>query len=446
MIGWRATKTASEAGLLSGTGILALDTSVRSACSPRARSPLRSRPLAFVDVSLSARQARRIALAAQGFADPAPAGRVDRRHLMRVLRRVGLLQIDSVNVLVRAHELPPFSRLGPYPRTLLTRLAYTERELFEYWGHEASLVPVALHPLLRWRMARAERGEMYGGLARFALERQDFVAAVEREVNLNGPLRAADLAGERRRNGGGWWAWDEPKMALEWLFWTGRVAVADRVNFERLYDAPERVLPAAVLATPTPDQDAAQRALLLIAARSLGVGTARDLADYFRIRIGDARARLAELVEAGSLTPAAVEGWREPAFLEPDARLPRRVPARALLVPFDPLIWERARVERLFNFSYRIEIYVPAAQRRYGYYVLPYLQDERLVARVDLKADRAAGVLCVQAAHAEPGVPAPEVVPGLAAELERMAGWLGLSGVAVTDRGDLAPALRAHRG
>ncbi len=309
---------------------------------------------------LSGGQARRIALAAQGFTDPPPGGVVDRRHLRRVLRRTGLLQIDSVNVLARAHYLPAFSRLGPYPVAQLDRMAYADRELFEYWGHEASLLPVDLHPLLRWRMARAATGEAWGGLVRLARERPDLVARVEAEVAGRGPLRAGELSepGARR---GSWWGWDDTKQAFEWLFWTGRFAVARRgANFERLYDLSERVLPPAILAAPTVEQDAAQRALLLRAARSLGVGTARDLADYHRINIREARARVAELAEDGALLPVRVEGWRDPAFLHPEARLPRWVRARALLVPFDPLIWERSRVERLFGFHLRIEIYTPA--------------------------------------------------------------------------------------
>ncbi len=396
-------------------------------------------------LELSNLQARRLALASQGLAERRPGGRVDRRHMRRVLERVGLLQIDSVNVLARAHELPPFSRLGAYPRALLPQMAYRDRELFEYWGHEASLLPAALHPLLRWRMARAARGEAWGGLVLLARERPDYVEAVFREVEQRGPLRAGELAGERERRGS-WWSWDDAKRALEFLFWAGRVAVARRDNFERLYDLPERVLPPAVLAAPAPPEDEAQRRLLMLAARSLGVGTARDLADYFRIRIGPARARIAELAEDGALVPVRVEGWRDPAWLPAGARLPSRRPAhraRALLAPFDPLVWERSRVERLFGFHLRLELYVPSARRRYGYYVLPFLLDERLVARVDLKADRAARVLRVPAAHLEPGLAPGEVAGPLRAELDVMAGWLGLDGVVVGERGDLAEVLRA---
>ncbi|MPZ88558.1 MAG: winged helix-turn-helix domain-containing protein [Nitriliruptorales bacterium] len=389
---------------------------------------------------MSLGEARRIGLAAQGFTDRRPSGRVDRRHLRRVLGRLELLQIDSVNVLARAHELPPFSRLGPYPTDLLARLTYRDRELFEYWGHEASLLPVALQPLLRWRMARAEQGEAYGRLVRLAREQPDWITSVENEVAVRGPLRAGDLD---RRGGrsGSWWGWDEAKQALEWLFWTGRVAVADRVRFERIYDLTERVLPADVLAVPTPTEEEAHRALLQTAARALGVGTARDLADYFRIRTTDARARLAELVEDGALMPARVEGWGQPAFLHPDARLPRWVRAAALLAPFDPLVWERSRVDRLFGFHLRLELYVPAPQRRYGYYVLPFLLGERLVARADLKADRAAGVLRVRGAYLEAHANAGEVAPALAHELRMLGAWVGLDRVNVEPQGDLAPAL-----
>ena len=357
-----------------------------------------------------------------------------------MLDRVGLLQIDSVNVLTRAHELPAFSRLGPYPRELLAHLTYRDRELFEYWGHEASLIPTALQPLLRWRMRRA-RDEMWGGLRRLARERPDYIDAVEAEVAARGPLRTSDLD-RPARTGGGWWNWDEAKQALEYLFWAGRVAVADRVNFERRYDLPQRVLPPEVLAVPTPDQDSAQRGLLTVSARAMGVATARDLADYFRIPIREGRARVAELAEDGALLPVQVEGWREPAFLHPAARVPRRVRAAALLAPFDPLVWERSRVQRLFGFHLRLEIYVPAARRRHGYYVLPFLLGEHLVARVDLKADRTARVLRVVAAYLEPGAQPGDVVEPLLAELARMAAWLGLDDVAVADRGDLAPALR----
>jgi uncharacterized protein YcaQ len=391
---------------------------------------------------LSAAQARRVALSAQGFCDPRPGGVPDRRALRRVLARTGLFQIDSVNVLARAHYLPLFSRLGPYPTALLERAAYTRpRELFEYWGHEASLLPVDAHPLLRWRMAEAHEGA-WGGMRRIASQRPGFVADVLAEVRHSGPVSAGEIeelhgnAGSQGRKAGPWWDWSHVKRALEYLFWAGEVTTASRRGFERLYDLPERVLPAAVLAAPTPDRAEAQRRLVMRAARSLGVADLRDLRDYYRLSLADATARVGELVEDGRLLPVAVQGWRRQAYLHPQAQIPRWVRARALLSPFDPVVWERNRCERLFGFRYRIEIYVPAGQRVHGYYVLPFLLGDRLVARVDLKADRTGGRLLVQSAHAEPGAPA-ETGEELRAELESMARWLGLEAVVASGRGDL---------
>jgi uncharacterized protein len=391
---------------------------------------------------LSAAQARRIALAAQGFADPRPLGVPDRRALRRVMGRVGAIQIDSVNVLVRSHYLPLFSRLGPYPVALLERAAYrAPRDLFEYWGHEASLLPVAAQPLFRWRMERAAH-EAWGGMRRIQRERPGYVEAVLELVRERGPIGAGALEDERPRRSGPWWDWHDGKRALEWLFWSGRVTSAGRRGFERLYDLPERVLPAEVIGAPTPTEPEAQRALLRIAARAVGVGTERDLRDYFRLGVAEARARIAELVEAGDLLPVTVEGWRGTAYLDPAARVPRRVSARALLSPFDSLVWERERTERMFGMQFRLEIYVPAGRRVHGYYVLPFLLDEGLAARVDLKADRAAGTLRVQAAWAQDGHAPDFTAEALAAELRSMASWLGLERVESVDRGDLAPPLR----
>jgi uncharacterized protein len=391
---------------------------------------------------LSAAQVRRIAVAASGLSDPRPPGRVDRRHLRRVLGQLGLLQLDSVNVLARAHYLPLFSRLGDYPIALLEEAAWgPRRELFEYWGHEASLLPLATQPLLRWRMARAaEHYDTWGGPARLARERPEFIAATLAEVAARGPLRAGELAAEGAARGGPWWGWREAKVALEWLFWIGAVTTADRRGFERRYDLPERVLPAEVLAVPTPAPADAQRDLVRIGARALGIATEAELRDYFRLGVLDARARVGELVELGELLPMSVSGWRRPAYLWHAARLPARVSARALLAPFDPLVWERTRIERIFDFRYRVEIYVPAPQRLHGYYVLPFLLRDRLVARVDLKADRRGRTLLVRAAYAEPRAPA-ETAEELAAELALMAGWLGLERVSVRPRGDVAAAL-----
>jgi uncharacterized protein YcaQ len=390
-----------------------------------------------VPESLSIAQARRIALAAQGFADPQPAGAVTMRHLRRVLSRTALLQMDSVNVLQRAHYLPMYSRLGSYPVALLDRAAYGRSpELFEYWGHEASLIPVSLHPLLRWRMAGAHA---WGNVRRIADEDPRLVDWVRDEVRVNGPLTAAEIEHEAPREKGNWgWNWSSVKRALEFLFWAGEVVAARRNgSFARVYDLPERVLPAQVLAAPTPTPAESYRELVAVAARSLGVAAEFELRDYFRLPVAGARAAIPELVEEGVLIPVEVRGWRQPAYLHADAKLPRRVRVDTLISPFDPLIWERARTERLFGFSYRIEIYTPAHKRVHGYYVLPFLQGDRFTARVDLKADRKAGVLRVPAAWLEPGADADTTAEALAAELRRLAGWLGLDGVAAPEGGDL---------
>ena len=390
---------------------------------------------------LSAAAARRIALAAQGFADRRPAGTPGLPALRRVLTRTQLLQLDSVNVFERAHHLPAFSRLGGYDTALVAKMAYQRRELFEYWGHEASLLPVALHPLLRWRMARAEAlEEGWGGPLRVMRERPEFVASVLRRVQQEGPLGAGALR-DGPRGASSWWGWDEAKIALEYLFWSGRVSIAGRRSFERLYDVTERVLPAAVLALPTPSREQAQRELVLLAARSHGVATERDLRDYFRLRPAEAAVAVRSLVADGLLHPVTVQGWRAAGYLWPGAARPRRVRACALLSPFDPLVWDRARTSRLFGFDYRIEIYVPAAKRVWGYYVLPFLHEEGLRARVDLKADRRAGVLRVLSAWLEPGSDAVAVAVALAVELRRAADWQGLSDVVVEPRGTLAAVL-----
>ena len=375
---------------------------------------------------LSAAEARRATLAAQGFAEARDGRPPDGWALRRTLGRVGLLQMDSVNVLVRAHYLPLFSRLGPYPTALLDAAsARAPRRLFEYWGHEASLIPVALQPHLRWRMERAAH-EAWGGMRRIARERPDLPGRLLEEVRDRGPVAASELADEGPRRTGPWWDWSDVKRAMEWLFWSGQVTTARRRGFERLYDLPERVLPRAVLDAPTPGEEDAQRELVAIAARSLGVAALPELRDYFRLPAAAIRPRVAELEEAGVLHPVEVEGWDVPAWLHRDARLPRRVQACALLGPFDNLLWERGRVERLFGFRFKLEIYVPQPKRVYGYYVLPFLLGDRLVARVDLKADRQAGRLLAQAVHLEPDAP-PETTDALREELDRLAGWLGLT-------------------
>ncbi|MFI5709680.1 winged helix-turn-helix domain-containing protein [Kribbella sp. NPDC051620] len=391
---------------------------------------------------LSTAQARRIALAAQGFTDPRPKGVPDMRALTRVLGRIGLIQIDSVNVLSRAQYLPLYSRLGPYPRELLDRAAgKSPRKLVEYWAHEASLIPVETHPLMRWRMARAST-EAWGGPRSIAVERPDLVKQVLADVRDHGPLTAREIDDDVERDRTNWgWNWSDVKRALEFLFFAGEITVARRnQQFERMYDIPERVLPAAVVATPTPSLEEAHRGLVSIAARAHGVATAQCLKDYFRTSPAPTAQAIAELVEEGELLPVTIQGWKRQAYLHRDAKLPRRVNTRGLVSPFDSLVFERTRTEFLFDFRYRIEIYVPADKRVYGYYVLPFLLGDRLVARVDLKSDRTAGVLLVQSAHAEPGAPV-ETPEELAAELVQLASWLGLDQVRVVGGGDLSPAL-----
>lgn len=397
-------------------------------------------------------QARRIALAAQGFTDRAHAT-PSLKTLDRTVARTGVLQVDSVNVLQRAHYMPLYSRMGPYDVDLLRRATTStgrrERTLVEYWAHVQALMPVELWPLMRHRMEhyRAERGK-WGFTADATLEPR-----VRDAVRDRGPVTARDLedelsTGPRSRDNWGW-NWSEARKVLDYLYLVGDVAIAGRNSqFEVVYDLPERVLPAAVLDAPTPTPQEAVTELVRRAARSHGVASLACLADYYRLRLqpapGAASAKVAveELVEAGELAPVTVQGWKRQAYLHRDARVPRRVGARTLLSPFDPVVWERARAEALFDFFYRIEIYVPQDKRLHGYYVLPFLLGDRLVARVDLKADRATRRLLVPGAFAEAGAP-PETADELAAELRRLAGWLGLDEVVVGHRGDLTPALAA---
>ncbi len=385
--------------------------------------------------------ARRIALAAQGFGDGRPATPIGVRQFNRAVGRLGLLQIDSVSAVVRAHYMPLFSRLGPYPMGLLEEAASRRpRRLFEYWAHEASFLPVEMWPLFRWRMEDAAAGRgIYKGIAAFGREKSAFVEEIFEEVRRRGPVAASDIEGHK--GSGGWWGWSEAKHAFEWLFWVGRITTASRRGFERLYDLPERVIPKEILALPVPSGPDAQRELLRIGARALGIGTAACIRDYFRQSPEAARAHLPELVEAGEIRPIAVKGWsHQTVYIHKDARAPRRIEARALLAPFDPLVFERTRAERLFDFRYRIEIYTPAGKRTHGYYVLPFLLNEAIVARADIKADRPAGVLRVHAAFAEPHAPR-ETAAELAEELRLLAGWLQLEAIEVTPAGDLGPAL-----
>ncbi|WP_322921371.1 winged helix-turn-helix domain-containing protein [Nocardioides renjunii] len=398
--------------------------------------------------TLSKLQARRIALAAQGFTDR-PHTTPSMRTLERTVSRTGVLQVDSVNVLQRAHFMPLYSRMGPYDVDLLRRAAERRpRRLVEYWAHVQALMPVALWPLMRHRMDhyRSERGKWGFVAADPGLEARVLAAVAER-----GPVTARDLeeefsTGPRTREHWGW-NWSDARKVLDYLFLVGDVAIAGRTSqFEVVYDLPERVLPADVLAAPTPTPQEAVTELVRLAARSHGVASASCLADYYRLRLqpasGRASTRVAvdELVASGELLPVRVQGWKRPAYLHRDAKVPRRVGARTLLSPFDPVVWERGRAEALFDFFYRIEIYVPAEKRLHGYYVLPFLLGDRLVARVDLKADRAGRVLLVRGAFAEEAAP-PGTAEELAAELRRLAGWLGLDDVAVGERGNLSGPL-----
>jgi uncharacterized protein len=405
--------------------------------------------------SLSASEARAIALTAQQFA---PAHRklhtrgleADHTSIRSLISHLGVVQIDSVNVLVRSHYLPAFSRLGPYTHSELDKLSHeAPRALFEYWGHEASLLPTNLQPYFRWRMARAEQNA-WGRMRRIAKKQPTLLRDVLSIVRDRGPIAASALDIGKKKRSNGWWEWSEAKTAIEFLFWSGQVTSAGRRGFERLYDLPERVIGEHMLAQPTPDIGDAHRHLLDRAGRAIGVGTEADLRDYYRLPLAEARQALADAVEAGIFSPVTVEGWTKPGYLHHSAFASTEIEPdfAALLSPFDSLIWFRDRTERLFGMKYRIEIYTPAPKRVHGYYVLPLLLGDQLVARVDLKADRAAGVLRVQAAHAErtskPRVTKARVAKALAGELSRMASWLGLSSVEVMPRGDLAASLTRH--
>jgi uncharacterized protein YcaQ len=388
---------------------------------------------------ISPLDARRIALHAMGFTEPRPKGRVDIRHVRKVLRRLRAIQIDSVNVLVRAHYMPMFSRLGPYRMELLDELAYGRKEAFEYWGHEASFLPVDLVPLFRFRM-EAER--TWRVIRELRKKHPDYIDNIIAEVGRRGPVTVSDLdePGERT---GPWWGYGPGKTALEFLFAKGVLGVQERRNFARVYDVFERTVPAQHHSSPAVGKAEAERQLVMESVAALGIGTYVDIADYFRLRPQDGQAAINALVASGDLQKVTVDGWRHPAYVLAGTNVPRRrSAAAALLTPFDNLIWHRDRTERLFDFHYRIEIYVPEPKRVYGYYVLPFLMDEELVARIDLKADRQAGKLLAKGAWAEDGADRDEVAAKLAGELGLMAAWLGLDDVVVGRKGNLATSLR----
>ena len=397
---------------------------------------------------LSAAEARRLALSSLGFGAQKPR-RAGAAHVRATAERLGAIQIDSVNVLARAHYLPTFSRYGPYPMSALDDLAHGRRELFEYWGHAACFLPLDLYPVLRWRMEN--QCEAWAGIRG---KKKDFIQAVSDELAERGPLSASELsnAGKSR---GPWWGWSDGKEALELLFRMGRVAIAGRRNFERLYDIPERVFPSALLHSPAIAAADARKALLVRAARAMGVGTAKDIAQYFhidawwdRLTVKGRRAPATldaafdELVEEGRLQRVNVEGWKPSAYVVPGARVPRSVESRAVVSPFDPVMWERKWTKAVFGFDYQIEIYVPAPKRIHGYYVLPFLMGDRFAARVDLKADRKTSTLIVHAAYLEDGLKPGPVAAALADELRSIARWLSLESFAVGSKGNLAASLK----
>jgi uncharacterized protein YcaQ len=405
-------------------------------------------------ITLSLAEARRLAVASQGFGGRPVSPTLD--HVRRLASKIHAFQIDSVNVVARAHYVPAFARLGPYRPEMVDTLAYRKRELFEYWGHAACLLPVSLYPIVRYRMHRDETREYMRS------ERGAPLARVYDEVAEKGPITASELSDPGKR-AGKWWGWGDGKLRLEHLYDSGLVAIAGRRRFERLYDIAERVIPGSALDAPAPPRDEAMKQLICLGASAYGVGTLRDIAEYFNTdgwrdrmprtpwwerRNDKGRAKpvvkrlVAELVEEGRLRPARVEGWQESAYLAPGARIPKAVEARALVTPFDSLVWERDRIERLFGMKYRIEIYTPVEKRVYGYYVFPFLLGDALVARCDLKADRERGVLMVRAAHLERGHNPMHVAAALADELQAMRTWLGLDRVEVERRGNLSIALR----
>ncbi len=399
--------------------------------------------------TLSAAAARRLAVAAQGLARPRPNGTATTRHLRRVLTTLNVLQLDAINVLERTQFLVPFSRIGAYDVGRLHAMSGPGGELYETWAHAASLVPMEHEPLFRWRQAI---GGMYDESptharrsAEFRAAHADYIAAVVAEITERGALAASQLTDPRRGTGDWWERRGLGRRALELLFGRGELAAWRTPNFERVYDLPERVIPEEIRRRPTPSVEDAHRALLLLAARAYGVATVADLAGYHMLKPRVAKPRVDELVEDGALVPVQVEGWTEPAYAPADAAAPRTSRAHARLIsPFDSLVWDRKRTLRLFGFDYRIEVYVPAPQRRYGYYVLPVLVGDELVGRVDLKADRKASTLRVAGAFVEPGRDAHEVARAATEELHALRAWLHLEALDVVEHGDLAAALRAH--
>ena len=377
--------------------------------------------------SLSIADARALALAAQGFDTARPKTKATQRHVDALISRLGVIQIDSVNVLVRSQELPLFSRLGNHNRNAIPK-ATEQQKIFEYWGHEAAHLPVEIHPLFRWKMEAARLGKAkHWGLTSFYDDNKAFVKRMLKHVEKNGPTTSRELS-TRTEKKGTWWDWDEAKVALEYLFLTGQLMSRGRgTDFARIYDTPERVLTPKILNAPTPSEHDARKQLLVRSAIAQGVATASDLADYYRQKPATVKPLITELVEEGELRVVAVDGWTEKAFVHRAAKLPKQMHATALLSPFDSLVWCRPRNERLFDFHYRIEIYTPKEKRKFGYYVLPFMMNGEMVGRVDLKADRANSKLLVHSVHTEKGVKRSTINDALNNELRTMASWLDCS-------------------
>ncbi len=381
--------------------------------------------------ALSIADARALALAAQGFDTPRPASKATQRHVNSLISRLGVIQIDSVNVLVRSQELPLFSRLGNHDRNAIPK-ATESQKIFEYWGHEAAHLPVEIHPLFRWKMEAARLGKArHWGLTSFYDDNKAFVKRMLKHIETNGPTTARELSTRTEKRGADkktWWDWDESKTALEYLFLTGQLMSRGRgTDFARIYDTPEHVLPRQVLDAPTPTEHDARKQLLIRSAIAQGVATVGDLADYYRQKPAAVKPLIAELIEEGELRTVAVDGWAEKAFVHRSAKLPKQLHATALLSPFDSLVWCRPRNERLFDFHYRIEIYTPKEKRKFGYYVLPFMLNGQMVGRVDLKADRANSKLQVHSVHTEKGIKRATINDALNNELRALATWLQIN-------------------
>lgn len=388
---------------------------------------------------------RRVALGAQGFHEAVPKGAISARHMRQIMNRLRVIQLDSVPVVIRTQYLPFHSRLGPYDAALLDRVAYESSVWFEAWSHEASLLPVDLEPQFRWMRERALAGDTWKGLYEVAEREPNYVQSVLDEVRERGAVTGGSLSDPRpvERGGSGWWHRSLGVLALDWLFRIGEIGIRRQGNFEKVFSPLDTIVPAKILKQSTPDEDAAIRELIFQSVRALGVGTAEDIADYFRLPIRDVRRLIPSVVEAGAIIEADVEGWAKPAFADPYAMTPRHIRGATVLSPFDPVVWKRDRAERIFGFEYRIEIYVPEAKRKWGYYVLPVLVDGHLVGRLDVKTDRQDGVLRIKAAHVEPGHDKADVAARVGPVVEDLRQMVGVDSIHIGRKGNLAAPLRS---